>query len=305
MSIRARVIVGLVVICLIWGTTWLGIKLGLETMPPILAAALRFLLAAGVLGLVMRLRNIPIPRERGFWHLSVMLGLTSFSVPYALVYWGQQHIPSALSSILFATYPLFVALLSHFALAGREMNPPKWLGTILGFAGITVIFWSDFRMEGSDVVWGMASVVASAFLQAVALIFARRSGQTYSSFSLNFIGMSVGCVVLSVLSLVFDSFDSLSFGTTAVLSILYLSIFGSVVAFVVFFWLVKHVEAVLLALTAFITPILAVIAGAVALHERLPPDILAGSALVLGGILLANIRELLQMLERGRAFLFD
>jgi drug/metabolite transporter (DMT)-like permease len=302
---RARVILGLVVICVIWGTTWLGIKIGLKTVPPVLGAALRFLLAAAILGTIIRLRGIVIPRERSFWNLAVLLGLTSFSVPYALVYWGQQYIPSALSSILFATYPLFVALLSHLLLAGEEMNAPKWMGTILGFVGIAVIFWSDFRLESPHVLWGMAAIVASSFLQAIALISARRSGERFSSFSLNFAGMSVGCAVLLVLSFAFDSYGSLAFGSAGVASILYLSIFGSVIAFVVFFWLVKHVEAVLLALTAFVTPILAVVVGALVLHERLPADILAGSALVLTGILLANLKELHRVVERGRAFLFD
>ncbi len=304
-SIRTKVILGLAIVCLVWGSTWLAIKIGLQTVPPILSASLRFLIAAALLRVLMYHRRTNISKDPKFWRLAIILSLLSFSIPFSLVYWGQNRIPSSLASILFATFPFCVALFSHLRLPNESMTLAKGLGIVSGFAGIIVIFSGELTLATEFAEWGMAAIVASAIMQAYALVTLKKEGKGIDVVSLNFAGMIISGCLLFAFSMAVESFSDLSFGTDAILSILYLSTFGSVLTFVTYFWLVKHVEVVLLSLTAFVTPIIAVLLGTIVLNERLAPQVPIGSALVLSGILLANAPDLLDILKRGKALLWE
>lgn len=302
---KTRIIIGLIIVCTIWGSTWLVIKLGLETVPPLLAAGLRFLLASVILYALMLFRKESLPPDTMFRRLAIFIGLSAFSVPYALVYWGQKLIPSALASILFATYPFFVALFSYIFLPNEKMTILKALAIILGFAGVYVIFSSELAFDSRLAVGGMVAIVASAFIQASSLVILRKYGASFSPISINFVSMSMGTVLLLGASVVTENYSQVSFTIQALLSILFLSVFGTVTAFVVYFWLVKHVETVLLSMTSFVTPIIAVVLGAVVLSEKLSPQIFSGACLVLCGILAANGKEMARALANKKLLLWD
>jgi putative membrane protein PagO len=290
---------------LIWGSTWLVIKIGLATVPPLLAAGLRFMLASVILYAILVVRKESLPSGRQFRGLVLFMSLTAFSVPYALVYWGQHLIPSALASILFATYPFFVALFSHVFLPNERMNRLKVLAVILGFAGVYLIFSSELSFDVHIALGGMAAIVISAFIQAISLVYLKRFGDTFSPISVNFVSMSIGAVLLLTASFAVENYSSVSFTNQALLSIVFLAIFGNVVAFVSYFWLVKHVETVLLSMTSFVTPIIAVVLGAVVLNETLTPRVFSGATLVLCGILAANGKDLARLLASGKSLLWD
>lgn len=305
LSVRAKVVLGLAVVCLVWGSTWLAIKIGLRTVPPILSASLRFLLAAALLRIIMLRRNTALPNDRNFWKLATILSLLSFSIPFSLVYWGQSRIPTSLASILFASFPFSVAVFSHFRLPYEPMTIAKAMGIIFGFAGIVVVFSGEFHLINTFAEWGMVAIVAAALLQAYALVTLKKEGKSVDVVSLNYVGMLLAGILLMLLSLSVESFETLRFGTEAILSLLYLSTFGSVITFVTYFWLVKHVEVVLLSLTAFVTPVIAVVLGTVVLKEQLAPEVLSGSVLVLGGILIANSPDLLDRLKKQQSLFWE
>lgn len=302
---QSKVSIGFVVVCLIWGSTWLAIKLGLETVPPFLASGLRFLLASIVLGGLVFLRNERLPRERGFRALVVFISLTSFSIPFALVYWGQLLIPSALASILFATFPFFVAVFSHIVLPNERMSGPKMLGVLLGFIGVYVIFSSELSLGARLALGGMVAIVASSLIQAISLVFLKKHGESYSTLSINFVSIGMSAVLLLCTSVVVEDYTNVVFTPKAILSLLFLAIFGTVVTFVTYFWMIKHVQAVLLSMTSFVTPIIAVVLGALVMHEQLAPQIVSGAALVLGGILVANGRDLVKLISDRKSLLWD
>lgn len=291
--------------CLIWGSTWLVIKVGLETVPPFLAAGLRFALASIVLYGMLLVRKENLPQGKVFWGLVVFLGLTAFSIPYALVYWGQRLIPSALASILFASYPFFVALFSHAFLPNEKMNGLKVFAVLLGFTGVFIIFSGELSFDAGIAIGGMLAIVGSALIQAISLVFLKKYGETYSPISVNFVSMSMGAVLLLVGSAATEDYANVAFGSTAVLSIVFLAVFGNVVAFVAYFWLVKHIETVFLSMTSFVTPIISVALGALVLDEVLSPRIVGGAILVLCGILAANGRDLARLLAKRKTLLWN
>lgn len=305
MNTRLKVVLGIVVVCLIWGTTWVAIKIGLRSIPPMLGASLRFLLASLFLLGLIEVRRIQFAKDSVFWKLGLLMGLSSFGIPLALVYWGTQFIPTGLASILFATHPFAVALCSYFMLKSEKLNKAKIGGIILGFVGVYVIFASEYKFQSTFGVEGMIAIIASSALQAFALVTVKKYGRPYNPVSLNYVGMVIGGVLLAGTSILMENHAGIVFNQGAILSLIYLALFGSVITFVTYFWLLKHVEVVLLSLTAFVTPIIAVLAGVIVFHESFTSQMLAGSILVLAGILIANSTDLIAAFRRGRALLWD
>lgn len=280
----------------------MAIKVSLQSVPPMLSAALRFVLGTLVLAVMYRSRRSAFPKTPMFWYLGIMLGLVAFTIPFALTYWGQKQIPSGLASVLFATFPFCVAALSHFYLANERMNLWKAFGMVLGFAGVVVMFYSDLSIGDSFTAWGMAAIIASAFVQAVSMVIMRRHAGPYDSGSLVMVGMAIGAICLGIFSPLVEDVSAVRLSWEAVLAIVYLGTFASVVTFVTYFWLLKHIEAVFLSLTAFVTPILAVVTGAIVLNETLSTDLALGSLLVLFGILASNGNDAADFVRRGRGF---
>lgn len=290
-SDRLKISLGFVFASLIWGSTWLVIKSGLESIPPFYGAAFRFILAVIVLWIIIKIKNIPIPFDKDSINIYLISGLLSFSVPFAMVYWGQQYIPSGLSSILFALYPFFVGVLSHFFLPNEPLNIFKIIGVVLGFSGIIMIFADDISWASELTNAGMIAIIGSSFLQALSLVLIKKYGKDVNPFHLNIGGMVIGVVVLLLFAIVSEDASKIKFDFIGIGSILYLGIFGSVIAFSIYFWMLKRVEAVFLSLLAFVTPILAVILGGVVLNEKLDFHIFQGAALVLAGILISNGKQ--------------
>jgi drug/metabolite transporter (DMT)-like permease len=297
-STGSKVIAGYILISVIWGSTWLAIKIGLESIPPFFGAAVRFLLATAILFLIVRIRKTNIPRDSRSVRLYVVVGLSSFSFGYALVYWAQQFVPSGLAAILFATYPFFVAIMSWFTLRNESFSVTKLTGIILGFSGIIVIFSEDLTLHFNDgLMAGMVGIVLAAAVQSVSAVTVKRYGERLSPFALNAVGMAIGTVILFLISFITEDLSTIVVDGKAIGSVLYLSTLGSVVTFGTFFWLLKRMEAVILSLSAFITPIVAMVLGIIIAGEVFTGKILIGSVLVLLGIIVANLRPLIRVIK--------
>jgi len=291
---------GFVLLCVIWGSTWFAIKIGLESLPPFSAVALRFTLATLILFVVMRVRGERIPFDRSSVSLYITLAILSFSIPFALVYWGEVYIGSGLAAILFAAHPFIVAAESHLFLPNERLNPFKIIGILLGFLGVLVIFWGDLHVGGSS-TGGMLAILVSSLMQGTALVIVKRKGANISPNALSLGGMLFGIVILLGMALVFEDVSRVRLDQKGILSILYLAVFGTVIAFSTYYWLLKRVEAVYLSLIALVTPVLAVVLGSLWLEESLSPRIFSGAGLVLFGILIANGKDLLSTVQSGRA----
>jgi drug/metabolite transporter (DMT)-like permease len=296
---RIRIWGAFLVVCVVWGSTWLVIKIGGTALPPFLAAGVRFTIAALVLFTVVRMRGLEVPLSPDARKVYGTLGLFSFTIPFALVYWAQPFIPSALSSILFGAYPFWVAIFSHLLLPAERLDSWKIGGITLGFLGILVIFAGDLKIGGSGALPAMAAILASTALQGFSLVIVKRYGQPISPFVMNLVGMAIGAVFLLALSFSIEPVGDVVWNTTAVGSILYLAVVGSILTFVSYYWLLKRIEAVYLSLTSFINPVVAVVLGAAILGERLAAGVFAGAALVLGGILLANGKSIYAKMVRA------
>ncbi len=296
---RIRLWIGFVIVSCVWGSTWLAIKIGLTSAPPLISAGLRFLIASGILYVIIRLRSITIDLSPNAKNLYILLIFLSYSIPFGLVYWAQQFIPSGLSSILFSAFPFYVAIFSHYLLANERLNAFKIVGIVLGICGLVVIFSRDIHWTDQNGFLGMMAIILTTIIQALSLVLVKKYGQPISPFAMNFVGMLFGGLLLLITGLVTESFSGIVWGTAAIGSILYLAVVGSVVVFVTYHWLLKRVEAVYLSLVSFINPIIAVILGSIILHETLAPAVFIGAGFVLIGILVANGRYLLEKVRES------
>jgi len=290
-SEKSLIIIGFILISVIWGSTWLAIKIGLESISPFYGIALRFSIASLILFLILKLRNEKIPFDKNSILLYLNLAVLSFSFPFALVYWGEQYIASGLASVLFGVYPFMVAIGSHLFLKSEKLNVYKSFGIVFGFIGIVLIFWSDIKFGKSNIC-GMIAILASTIMQAASLVMLKRVSHQISPTSLTFGGMFLSLFLIYPMALLFEDFSKLIFDAKGVYSILYLGTFGTVMTFVVYYWLMKRVEIVYLSLVSFVTPVLAVLLGTILLQEKLSQSVFFGAAFVLIGILIANLKDI-------------
>ncbi len=298
MSHRLKVLLGFAIICIIWGSSWAAVKIGIESFPPLLSLAIRFTLAGIILGSIVFLKHLTIPMEKKFWTLVLIMSSTSFTVPFVLIYWGQLRVGSGLASFLFATYPFWVAIVSHFLLPNEKITPVRIIGIVIGFLGVIFIFNNGFSDISSGMFFCMAAIIAGAIIQAFGLVFLRRLGDTMHPVTLNFCSMSLSAIPLFAASFIFEEYSQLFFNARSLVSIFYLSTFCTVITFVIYFWLVKHVEAVILSLSAFITPVIAVVIGIALLGEKITGNVYIGATLVLIGVAFASTSDLIGFYRR-------
>lgn len=285
-----KIVSGYILVCLLWGSTWLAIKIGLESMTPFYSSGFRFIVASAGIYALMQFRKIKLQTDKTSINLYYFMAFFSFVIPFGLVYWSQQYVPSGLSAVLFGLYPFSVAIVTRIMIPSEKIELQKIIGMILGFSGIVIIFSDRITVVESSYLLGMMAILLSAVMQSVVAVTIKKYGDHLNPISMNFPPMAIAGISMLMLGLFFEDFSDNSATLSGVTSIIYLGIFGSVFTFTTYYWLMKRIHIILLALVAFITPIVALFLGWLAYGESLSSQHLTGSGFVLVGILAANIR---------------
>lgn len=302
---KFKISAGYVLICLIWGSTWLAIRLGLGSLTPLISAGLRFFLASLFVYGMMRIKNISLQTDRLSIKLYAVLSLFSFVIPFGLVYWAEQYIPSGLASIVFAVMPFFVIIYSMIAFKKDSVTFNQIFGSILGFSGIVIIFSENLSLDLSQQLLGILAVLISSSMQGAIGVTIKKYGQHLNPLSMNFLPLFFAGIILIIISILFENSSGWIFDFNAFASIIFLAFFGTLVTFTAYYWLLQRMNVVMLSLSSFITPIIAVILGWLIMDENFSFQTLAGSALVLIGILFANFRGLMNYYLTKRNLLND
>ena len=275
-----------VLITLIWGSTWVAIKVGLVGVPPFLGAGLRFLLATVLVGLVLAARRQRIELTRDDKVCVLSLGVLVFWLDYAAVYWAETRISSGLTAILFSTMPLMTSLLSAYWTRSETLGRRKIAGILVGIVGTALLFWPRERL-GLQQALGMLATLGGSFFASINLVTMKKYGRHGDPFVLNFLGMGIGTACLLAMSAAMESWSAVSWSRSNVVALFYLSVFGSVIAFSAYYYLIKRMDATIVSLSTLIIPIVALALGRVFLHETVTPMAVAGVATILAGVAVA------------------
>jgi drug/metabolite transporter (DMT)-like permease len=289
---RVKIVIGFIIISIIWGTTWLAIKIGLDSIPPLYAISMRFTLASLVLYLLLKFRkeSLPLNSRSIFQYLN--LAFLSFSIPFILVYWGEQFIASGMAAVIFSLYPFVVAIGSYMLLSTERLTRETLAGLLLSFIGIIVIFWNELNFSGQNTA-GMIAVLLSTILQGISLVLVKKTNHNTSPIALTLGGMILSVPVVLLMALFLEDYQMIRYTVAGIMSVCYLGTIGSVVTFVIYYWLLERIETVYLSLVSFVTPVIAVVVGFIFLDEELSTQFIIGSLFVLLGIIAANGKDLL------------
>jgi drug/metabolite transporter (DMT)-like permease len=280
------------ILCLIWGTTWYFIKIGLDDLPPIAFAAARFILAVLILAIVIKVQNIPIPKSGAAWRLIALTGVLQFSFNYSTVFWAEQYISSGLAAVLQATIPVFGLLLAWIFLPDERITGIKIFAVCLGIAGVAVIFVEQLRVDSLSAFAGCAAIVIGAYFAAQASILVKAKGGEMHPAAMVFGQMICGLPLIVIYSLLVEG-DPRTFNWSwkAIVCVLYLTIIGTVAAFWLYYLLLSKIESTKAMMIALVTPLVAVVIGWIFLGETLRAQTYAGGALILASIGLIVFRK--------------
>jgi drug/metabolite transporter (DMT)-like permease len=288
MSARLQTALLFILVSWIWGSTWLAIRLGLQGVPPVTAAAMR-MSASGVILILIALALRQVwPRSRIYaLHLAIQ-GSILFCFQYALIYWAEQTVPSGLAAVLFATLPIFTALNAAYLFKIERFSSVNVAGLLIGFLGVVLIYWSEVIHAAHAPPLGVAALIVAVIPVSCALVFAKRYTHDIPPLATVGPGQLIGGTLLWVIALVVERGKPVHFTPVSAGALAYLIVFGSCIVFLAYFTLLKRMPVTRLSLLTYVTPVVAVILGNVVAHEVFAPTTLAGAALVLAGVWLVH-----------------
>jgi drug/metabolite transporter (DMT)-like permease len=276
---------------LVWGSSFLWIKIAVGFMGPLAVAAFRQLI--GVLGLlvVMRIQRQPFPRDWPTLRAYVILGVLQSAVPFALIAWGETRIDSGLAAILNGTMPLFTILIAHFWLHDDKMTPARLAGLIVGFGGVLVLGSRDLGPEGfHGTAWGQLAVLIATLSYAVASTFSRRHLRNQPPLLQATMVVLVGDVILwSSVGIA----EPLHLPAAALpwIALAWLGLLGSCLAYLLYFYLINAWGPTRASLVTYVFPVIGLILGIAFLGERVDWHLVLGSLLVVSGIVVVHWRS--------------
>ncbi len=286
---RATVILAFLSIYLIWGSTYLAIRYAVETIPPLYTAGLRHL-TAGTILLFWCLAK----RLRPTWsqvRASIIIGFFFFLIGHGTLHWAEQRVPSGLASLLIASEPIWVFLLSAAAAQHWRLNATLLAGILLGFGGVGLLMGRSALNSGPGVFIGSLAVVLGALSWSVGIVYSRRSHLSGHPLLLSALSLLAGSFQLLLVGTAAGEYRGFSFASVSLRSWLalgYLILFGSVVAFTAYNWLLEHYSPTLVATHTYVNPIVAVLLGWLLAGEAVTPNVLLSTAMVIGAVMLVD-----------------
>jgi drug/metabolite transporter (DMT)-like permease len=274
----------LLLLGLIWGSSFLFIKLAVEHIPPFTLALVRVSLAALSLYAVLRIRGMRMPPFGPIWGVYLLMGLLNGAIPYTLISAGEITIDSGLAAILNATMPIFTILLAHFLTEDEGLTWLRLLGVLVGLVGVIVLVGPEALYGFSSHFWSQMAVVGASVSYALAAVIGRRYLRNHPaivSSAGQFIG---GTVLLAPFSLLLDNPWKLHPSWSSIGSLLTLSFLGTSFAYLLYYHLIRNAGATYTSLVTYLLPVTGVVWGVTLLGERLEWRALLAMALILIGI---------------------
>jgi len=271
---------GYIALCLIWGSTWLAIRFVVHDVPPLEAAAVRFL-AGGILLLGIAVaQKRTWPQDKQQWNAILVLSITIMALPYGLLFWAEQYITSSMTAVLYSAMPLAVSLITP-AMMHRKVPRRAVFAMVVGFGGLLSLI-TDLRVNHWALIGAVAAMVSMA-LSAWSVVYAKQRLRSMDSVVATGLQLLLGSIVLFWGTWALEAHRPAVWSRTVLIALTFLVIFGSAAAFVIYYWLLKTMQPYQLSTISLITPLIALLEGLLA-GERIPLMMVVAVVVVLGSV---------------------
>jgi drug/metabolite transporter (DMT)-like permease len=273
----------------IWGSSYLFIKLAVDDFGTFTLVALRLVVGAVLLWIVVRIAKQPLPRERRIYGHLLVMAIINITIPFLLITWAEQSVESSLAAILTSPVPLFAIVLSALFLHDEPLRVNGLVGLVVGFIGVIIITSRGLTGAGSSVA-GELALIGATISYAAGAVYARRNVRGLPAMIPAVFQVSFAALITGVLAVLLEHPWTATPDTQAVFAILWLGILGSGIAYLFVFRLFAHWGATRTTLVAYEIPVVGIVLGYLVLAEPIDGRIIFGTALVIGGIGLVNSR---------------
>jgi drug/metabolite transporter (DMT)-like permease len=280
------------VVCIVWGTTYLGIRIALETIPPFVMAGIRYSVAGTILAAIVAARGDRLPGPRA-WPSLAVLGVLLLGFGNGGVVWAEQTVPSGLTAVLVATSPFWMVGLDALLPGGTRLSGRRTAGLVVGFVGIVLLVLPEIELKGGSAF--LAGVVAAQLAcvgWAFGSLYARRRGHgtaaQESVLATAAFEMLFGSAALFGAAAVHGEFAHATFSARSTIALAYLIVFGAVIAFSAYAYALKYLPVATVSLYAYVNPVIAVALGTIALDEPFNLRMLLAAGVVLAGMALVR-----------------
>jgi drug/metabolite transporter (DMT)-like permease len=286
---RMAVVFAFLAINLIWGSTYLAIRYAVETIPPLYTAGIRHLLA-GIILLGMCIAKGLRP-TRAQLRASVVIGFFFFLIGHGSLHWAETRIPSGLAALLIATEPIWVFAMFEIVARKWRMNLPLFCGVVLGLTGVGLLLGRDVMSSGTGMLLGALACIAGGISWSAGVVYSRRSHLSGNPLLLSALSLLSGSVMLLTVGTLLGEWRGFSLAAVSHrswLSLAYLILFGSVIAFSAYNWLMEHFSPTLVATHTYVNPVVAVLLGWFLAGEKVTANVGIAAALVIGAVFLVD-----------------
>ena len=269
-------------VCVVWGTTYLAIRIALDTIPPFLMASFRWLSAGALLMALLVVTGKPVPPVRA-WPALALMGVLLMGVGNGGVVWAEQVIPSGLTAVLVAAVPFWMVGIERL-MGGDRLTSSQVIGLLIGFAGILLLVWPELTVStGTSVLLGVGATQLACLGWAVGSSLSRRRAADEDVLAAAAGQMLFAGIVLMVVGAAAGEWSALSFTSRTFGALAYLVVVGSIVGYTAYAYALKHLPVATVSLYAYANPVIAVALGSLLLAEPFDSRILIAAAIILAG----------------------
>lgn len=276
------------IVCIVWGSTYLAIKIGVTDMPVVFFVGVRFTSAGCLILIISRLCGWSFPRSRQDYRTAIGVGLFMLGVSNGMICWAEQWLESGLTALLVATIPLFMAAIENVSPRGQRTGRLGWLGLGIGFAGVATLVSPELSLEGHTFP-AMLVVLASSLNWTIGSVYLKRHpirGAIMPSVGIQMLSAGIPYLLLSIM---LGNFSFSGVSSRGIASIFYLVFMGSIVAYSAFNYMIKAMPAAKAGTYAYVNPVVAIILGALVLREQVTVQTVLAAAIILGGVVLVQV----------------
>ena len=289
-AVARRAWIAWVAVCVIWGTTYLAIKIALETIPPFLMGGLRYVAAGLGLAAIIALRGRALPAV-STWPRLAVLGFFMIGFGNSGVVIGSQWLPSGLTAVLIATSPFWMVSIEAAVSGGKQLHLRQWAGLTIGFLGILVLVWPSLSSGGearSGMLWGVIAVQLACAGWAIGSTYTRRHVMPTDVLGAAALQMLFGGIFMLMAGTLHGEWVRLAFSTRTAWAFAYLTLAGSIIAFAAYSYALRHMDVAVVSLYTYINPVIAVVLGAVVLGEPFGWRTVAAAGLIAVGVIVVG-----------------